>query len=140
MCWRFASRIPFSLTGTKQSVVRQACCLNTSKVHLSLCRGLWSSLITQRRTEEGQTKGVHTQGTYYSGAEVINKATTIEMPVISRDQVLTSVACGSTVSCSITGAAEAVPRLFTSTSMFTMVWHTPAEDVARRNISKTQFS
>lgn len=42
-------------------------------------------------------------------------------------QILTSVARGSSVSGSITGAAETIPFLFTPAAMFTVIRHTPGE-------------
>lgn len=41
--------------------------------------------------------------------------------------ILTSVARGSIVSGSITGAAETIPCLFTPAAMFTVIRHTPGE-------------
>lgn len=40
---------------------------------------------------------------------------------------LTVMACGSTVSSSITGATEAIPCLGTLPSMLTVIGHTPVE-------------
>lgn len=133
VCWCLLSGCLFSDQNKTHNAVSKAWPLSTSKVHLSLCWGLWlwnEKKLNHSKANRGKQNQTKAQGTEYSGVQVTKKKK--HTTAYRHIQILTSVAGGSSVSCSITGTAETVPSLFTTATVFTVIRHTPGKRTRER--------